>query len=241
MPKTTMVRRHTFSAPRRRALCASIALVALLGCAGGSTLGEGSPQPVGMPGEGPPPPLGEVVAGGPERLAELQDRLKVPGLEDRRFSHAELWAAIEPYIGRAVSDRVVGESAEGRSIPLLTYGSGPVPILLWSQMHGNESTATMAMAAGLSVGVSSSPHLFRFNERITLNGQPAVDEAIVQAFGLDERTVQRWHERAGEHCQALHEHVIEESRLDLQQVQADEIKVKMQGRYVWMAMALMVS
>ncbi|MEM7414394.1 MAG: M14 family zinc carboxypeptidase [Gemmatimonadota bacterium] len=141
-----MVRRHASPAPRRRALCASAALVALLGCAGGSSVGEGSPQPVGMPGEGPPPPLGELVAGGPERLADLQDRLKVPGLDDRRFSHADLWAAIEPYIGRAVSDRVVGESAEGRSIPLLTYGSGPIPILLWSQMHGNESTATMALA-----------------------------------------------------------------------------------------------
>jgi transposase-like protein len=76
---------------------------------------------------------------------------------------------------------------------------------------------------------------------VTLRAYGCPTQAIVQAFGLDERTVQRWHERAGEHCQALHEHVVEESRLDLQQVQADEIKVKMQGRYVWMAMAIMVS
>ena len=66
-------------------------------------------------------------------------------------------------------------------------------------------------------------------------------QAIVQAFELDERTVNDWHRRAGEHCQAVHEHVIEESQLDLQQVQADEIKVKMQGRSVWMALAIMVS
>ena len=66
-------------------------------------------------------------------------------------------------------------------------------------------------------------------------------QAIVQAFGLDERTVKKWHERAGEHCQALHEHIVEESQLDLQHVQADEIKVKMRGRYVWMALAIMVS
>jgi transposase-like protein len=66
-------------------------------------------------------------------------------------------------------------------------------------------------------------------------------QAIVQAFELDERTVNDWHRRAGEHCQAVHEHMIEESQLDLQQVQADEIKVKMQGRSVWMALAIMVS
>ena len=49
--------------------------------------------------------------------------------------------------------------------------------------------------------------------------------AIVKAFGFDERTVKNWWQRAGLHCQAVHEHVIGGSQLDLQQVQADEIKV----------------
>jgi hypothetical protein len=35
---------------------------------------------------------------------------------------------------------------EGRPIEAFTYGSGPVSVLLWSQMHGDESTATMALA-----------------------------------------------------------------------------------------------
>ena len=63
-------------------------------------------------------------------------------------------------------------------------------------------------------------------------------QAIVRAFELDERTVKSWHERAGEPSEAVHEHLIEESELDLQQVQADEIKAKLQGRSVWMAMAI---
>ncbi len=65
--------------------------------------------------------------------------------------------------------------------------------------------------------------------------------AIVQAFELDERTVESWHKRAGEHCQAVHESLVEESEFDLQQVQADEIKAKLHGRSVWMVMAIMVS
>ena len=54
-------------------------------------------------------------------------------------------------------------------------------------------------------------------------------QAIVAAFGLDERTIKHWWQKAGQHCQAVHEDVIGRSQLDLQQVQADEIKVKIQG------------
>ena len=65
--------------------------------------------------------------------------------------------------------------------------------------------------------------------------------AIVVAFGFDERTVKDWWRRAGRHCQAVHDHVVGHSQLDLGQVQADEIKVKTQAGNIWMAMAMMVS
>ncbi|MCB9138875.1 MAG: hypothetical protein H6642_11065 [Caldilineaceae bacterium] len=76
---------------------------------------------------------------------------------------------------------------------------------------------------------------------ITLLAYGCPMQAIVQAFGLDERTVKKWHARAGAHCQAFHEHMVETSQLDLQQVQADEIKGRMKGHSVRMAMAIMVS
>ena len=65
-------------------------------------------------------------------------------------------------------------------------------------------------------------------------------QAIVVAFGLDERTVVDWQERAGRQCEKVHEHLVEQPR-DLGQVQGDEIQVKVQGDIVWMAMALQVS
>jgi transposase-like protein len=65
--------------------------------------------------------------------------------------------------------------------------------------------------------------------------------AIVQAFGLDERTVCAWWQRTGQHCLGLHEHLVAAQRLDLQQVQADEIRVKTQAGVYWMALAIMVS
>ncbi len=64
---------------------------------------------------------------------------------------------------------------------------------------------------------------------ITLLAYGCPVQAIVAAFGYDKRTVQKWWQRAGEHCQAVHEQMVEQSQLDLQQVQADEIKAKIQG------------
>jgi transposase len=71
------------------------------------------------------------------------------------------------------------------------------------------------------------------------NGCPT--QAIVKAFTLDERTVKEWWQRAGEHCESLHKYMVTSKQLDLQQVQADELKVKLHKGVCWVAMALMVS
>jgi transposase-like protein len=65
-------------------------------------------------------------------------------------------------------------------------------------------------------------------------------QAIVAAFGLDERTVAEWQARAGAHCEQVHQHLVQQPR-DLGQVQADEIRVKLQNAVVWLAMAVQVS
>jgi transposase-like protein len=74
---------------------------------------------------------------------------------------------------------------------------------------------------------------------LTLLAHGCPVQAIVAAFKLDERTVVGWQERAGKHCEQVHQHLVEEPR-DLGQVQADEIRVKKQGDIIWMAIALQV-
>jgi transposase-like protein/IS1 family transposase len=74
---------------------------------------------------------------------------------------------------------------------------------------------------------------------VTLLAHGCPLQAIVVAFGYDERTVTSWQARAGVQGQAVQEHLVEQPR-DLGQVQADEIRVKTQGRIVWMALAIMV-
>ena len=75
---------------------------------------------------------------------------------------------------------------------------------------------------------------------LTLLAHGCPVQAIVAAFGFDERTVAAWRTRAGRHGQAVQEHLVEQPH-DLGQVQADEIRVKTQGGIVWMALAMMVS
>src|SRR2546421_12790090 len=65
-------------------------------------------------------------------------------------------------------------------------------------------------------------------------------QAIVQAFGLDERTVASGRDRAGKHCQQVHQAVVQQGQLDLVHVQADEIRVKGCKMIAWMALAMMV-
>jgi transposase-like protein len=62
--------------------------------------------------------------------------------------------------------------------------------------------------------------------------------AIVAAFERDERTIARWLERCGNHAEVFHHQHMRP--LDLQQVQIDELWLRMQKRVLWLAMAIAV-
>jgi hypothetical protein len=63
-----------------------------------------------------------------------------------------------------------GVSAEGKQVPLLVLGSGPTTVLLWSQMHGDEPTATSALLDVLEhLGKThNAPSTERLLSRLTL-------------------------------------------------------------------------
>ena len=85
----------------------------------------------------------EVLARG-LRIAE---RFKVAAITERRFTHEQFWRAVGPSTSSAaLRTEDVGRSILGRPIRSVTFGEGPVRVLLWSQMHGDEATATMALA-----------------------------------------------------------------------------------------------
>src|ERR671922_964360 len=74
---------------------------------------------------------------------------------------------------------------------------------------------------------------------VTLLAHGCPLQAMVAAFGFDERTVADWWARSGRQGQTVHEYLVEPPR-DLGKVQADALRVKKQGGIVWMALAMMV-
>lgn len=87
-------------------------------------------------------------------------------------------------------------------------------------------------------GLRKPKELITLVMKLLANGCPV--QAIVRTFELDERTVARWVERAGNHCEQVHSELIVQKELDLQHIQADEIYVKCYRKVAWMAMAIMV-
>ena len=63
--------------------------------------------------------------------------------------------------------------------------------------------------------------------------------AVQAGFGFQARTVRRWLEAAGAHCERIHQEQVVQPR-DLGQVQADELRAKVQGGVLWLALALAV-
>lgn len=80
-----------------------------------------------------------------QQLYEAHEHYREPGITTRRFKHRD----IAPLLLRLKNEPEftvtrLGESVEGRAIYDLAFGRGKTQVLLWSQMHGNEPTATMA-------------------------------------------------------------------------------------------------
>lgn len=73
---------------------------------------------------------------------EAHQDYKEEGFRHRRFKHRDVVRLLKDV---PFHKEVIGTSYEGRSITQVTVGKGSRKILLWSQMHGDEATATMAL------------------------------------------------------------------------------------------------
>lgn len=66
----------------------------------------------------------------------------------RRITNIELISHLEELVKKSdgkLSLESAGKSFENRELKLVKWGIGPEKILMWSQMHGNEPTATLAL------------------------------------------------------------------------------------------------
>jgi zinc carboxypeptidase len=84
----------------------------------------------------------------PQDLGKIWDAEHVSPPLPPLLLHAEAVKRLEGVVAGAPDlfrMEKVGESVEGRALNLIRAGSGSFPVLLWSQMHGDEPTATAAL------------------------------------------------------------------------------------------------
>ena len=113
------------------------------------------------------------------------DEYVLRAVSTRMFTHKQMsqWiASIQPR-GAFRVERA-GSSAEGRDILLLTVGQGPTRVFLWSQMHGDESTATMALLDMLNFFALSGDHPARkaITEQLTVVMIPMLNPDGAERF-----------------------------------------------------------
>jgi hypothetical protein len=139
------------------------------------------------------PPV--VPAPSPEALSAAWTTARVSP-PSGSYAPEALAADLERLVSRSgglvtVAER--GASAEGRPILVLAAGTGPEKVLLWSQMHGDEPTATCALVDLLShlVATRAEPATDQLLSRLTLlvlpmlNPDGAVRNDRRNAQGID--------------------------------------------------------
>ncbi|MBV2226926.1 MAG: peptidase M14 [Sphingobacterium mizutaii] len=80
------------------------------------------------------------------QMNKIHSTYKESALFSRRFKHKDVDSLLQLHKKSNVFKiSEIGKSVEGRSINELEYGNGDKKVMLWSQMHGDEPTATMAL------------------------------------------------------------------------------------------------
>lgn len=119
-------------------------------------------------------------------LYNTYEQYRENGIQHKRFKRSD----IEPLIEKVKRNKffnvkTLGHSAEGREIDLITAGKGKTKVLLWSQMHGDESTATMALFDifnFLSASDSLDPFRKELLSRLTLCFIPMLNPDGAERF-----------------------------------------------------------
>jgi hypothetical protein len=89
-----------------------------------------------------PKPITQIAG----QAFEQHANYKESAVSHRRFKHEDIVPLLEQLKQHSLFEvQVVGKSVEARDIYLVKAGTGKTKVMLWSQMHGDEPTATMAL------------------------------------------------------------------------------------------------
>ncbi len=123
----------------------------------------------------------------PEALARTWDAERLPLPPPPLVTHALVQTQVARLVresGGLITSEVLGTSVEGRPIHHLTIGRGSKTVLLWSQMHGDEPTATSALfdLCQWLITHRSEPMVARLLANLTLHVVPMLNPDGAERF-----------------------------------------------------------
>ena len=102
-----------------------------------------------------------------------------------RFTHADMLIWLRSLKEQHLFTQLpLGTSGEGRTISLYSIGTGPIKVMLWSQMHGDEPTATMALVDIFNFLIKNPDHRVTkiLQEKLTLLAIPMLNPDGAERF-----------------------------------------------------------
>ncbi|MGE0656440.1 MAG: M14 family zinc carboxypeptidase [Pyrinomonadaceae bacterium] len=81
----------------------------------------------------------------PAEFGDIWEREHVSSILPSNVRHTDLKEYLDGLNGSGITVNEVGRSVAGKEIYQVEFGKGPLKVFLWSQMHGDEPTATSAL------------------------------------------------------------------------------------------------
>ncbi|MBX7173795.1 MAG: hypothetical protein K1X72_22690 [Pyrinomonadaceae bacterium] len=117
-----------------------------------------------------------ISAQSPKEFAEIWDKQHISKMPPSNVRHKDLQAYLEflKRLGLPVTE--VGRSYQNREIYQVEWGKGNLKVFMWSQMHGDEPTATSALMDMLAfLQTSKLAWVKKLSESITLRAVPMLN------------------------------------------------------------------
>ncbi len=121
----------------------------------------------------------------PKEFAEVWNESHITDKPASNVRHADVKIYLEKLknLGIAVSE--IGKSYGGREIYQVEWGKGPTKVFMWSQMHGDEPTATSAlidMFAFLQTNRDTKDWVAKLEQSITIHAIPMLNPDGAELF-----------------------------------------------------------
>lgn len=120
----------------------------------------------------------------PAELAELWEKEHVSKIFPSNMRHRNLLPMLEDLKKLGAKVETVGASYAGRSIHQIEWGKGPLKVFMWSQMHGDEPTATPALIDMFTILQKNREKEWvkRIEEKMTIRAVPMLNPDGAELF-----------------------------------------------------------